>query len=102
MVHRETLLSHITFLLYINNLKTVANSMKYVEDSTAVSEAYHRLDSDSHLHEAADQPSTCTETNDMHANSNKTKYMDIYCGTVPLTMQSIVINVSEIDHVLVF
>ncbi len=38
----------------------------------------------------------------MQANSDKTKYMEIYFGTVPLTMQHIVINDSEIDEVTVF
>ncbi len=41
-------------------------------------------------------------TNDMQANTDKTKYMEIYFGTVPHTLQPIVINGSEIDHVTVF
>ncbi len=76
--------------------------MKYVEDSTDLGEVYHTLGSDSHLHETADQPLTWTEINDIHANSNKRKYMEIYFDTVPFTWQSIVVNGSEIDQVIVF
>ncbi len=38
----------------------------------------------------------------MQANTDKTKYMEIYFGPVPPTLQPIVINDSEIDQVTVF
>ncbi len=75
--------------------------MKYVDDSS-LWEACHKSGGDSHLQETADQASAWTVKTDMQANTDKTKYMEIYFGTVPLTLQPIVINDSEIDQVTVF
>ncbi len=86
------------FLININDLQTVVNGVKYVDDSS-LWEAYHKSGSDSHLQEAADQASAWT-VKTMQANTDKTKYMEIYFGTVPLTLQPIVINDSEIHQVL--
>ncbi len=93
-----TLLGPITLLIHINNLQI--NGVKYADDSS-LWDVCHKSGSDSHRQEAADQDSPWTVKNYMQANTDKTKYMEIYFGTNPLTLQSIVINGSEIDQITI-
>ncbi len=95
------LLSPITFSICINDLQTVVNRVKYVDDSS-LCEACHKSGGDSYLQGATNQVSAWTVKNDMQANTDKTKYMEIYFGTVPLTLHPIVINDSEIEIQIVF
>ncbi len=75
--------------------------MKYIGDCNLWEPCY-RSGSDSHQQDAAYQASAWTVKNYMQTNIEKTKYMEIYFGTVPLTLQSIVINNIEIDQATVF
>ena len=100
-VPQGTLLGPIAFLIHINDLKTGVHDMKYVDD-TSLWEVCDRTGYNSKLQEAADQASKWTDENNMALNVDKTKYMSIYFGRKPLTLDPITINGSVPEEVNVF
>ena len=76
-VPQGTLLGPVTFLLHINDLNTVCNSVKYVDDTT-IWEACSPDLSNSKIQIASNQVSSWCENNNMKINVEKTKEMRDY------------------------
>ncbi len=73
-VPQGTLLGPVGFLLHINDLQTICNTVKYVDDSS-IWEVCAANCHDSQLQLAADQACEWTRKNLMQVNSDKTKAM---------------------------
>ena len=97
-VPQGTLLGPTGFLVHINDLQTVCNTCKYVDDSS-VWEVCEYGGRDSNLQIATDQAVEWAKKNNMKLNSDKTKEMLIYFGKKPHNLTAITIDGSAIRQV---
>ena len=97
-VPQGTLIGPVTFLLHINDLKTVCESEKYVDDAS-IWEVCDRDGEDSQIQEAADQAALWSNKNNMRINVDKTKEMTVYFGTKKHKLERVVLNGKELEEV---
>ncbi len=92
------MLGPLGFVCHTNDLKTVCDTVKYVDDST-IWEVCDRKGEDSQIQPAANQTIEWTENNLMETNTDKTKDMVIYYGKRELIAPPIMMNGYEIERV---
>jgi hypothetical protein len=97
-VPQGTLLGPVTFLLHINNLNTVCNAVKYVDDTTIWESCSIDL-SNSKIQEASNQVSSWCLSNNMKINVDKTKEMRIYLGRKKIDLQPLLMDECELEVV---
>ena len=97
-VPQGTLLGPVTFLLHINDLKTVCNSVKYVDDTT-IWESCSANTSNSKIQEAANEVTSWCQINNMKINVEKTKEMKIYFGKKDINLSTINMNGRDLETV---
>jgi hypothetical protein len=86
------------FLLHINDLQTVCNSLKYVDDSS-IWESCNISGENSKLQEATDQAYSWSQENKMQLNQDKTKEMVIGFSKKACDIPPLTINGSQIERV---
>ncbi len=93
-VLQGTLRGSTSFLLHINDLKTICDDERYVDDTTS--------GSDSSMQTAAYQAVEWMNKNNTELNTEKTKEMSIYFGRKALQIVPVKINGNEIECVSFF
>ncbi len=88
------LLGSTSFLLHINDLKTICDDEKSVDDTT-LWESCNRSGSDSYMQTVADQEIEWMNKTNMELNTDKTKGISIYFGHKALKIVPIKMNGNE-------
>ena len=97
-VPQGTILGPVCFLLHINDLRTICDCSKYVDDSS-IWEACLKDCSDSKLQTAANQAAQWSESNNMQLNCDKTKELVVNFTRSKKIVPPIDINGSSIERV---
>jgi len=67
-MHQESLLGPVTFIIHIDDLSLLCNILKYVDDTTKLSEIIASRSSVSNMQSLLNQFSTWTDENNMQIN----------------------------------
>ena len=97
-VPQGTLFGPFGFVIHINDLKSVLDIAKYMDDST-IWEICHRNFSDNRLQLATDRAIQRSDNNLMNVKYEKTKELVVDFGRSPSTTPSISIQDMEIERV---
>ena len=100
-VPQGTLLGPVAFIYHINDLSTVCNTVKYVDDTT-VWESCDTCGSNSKIQTAANQAGMWSNKNNMQLNIDKTKEMTVYFGHKPLQINPVTLDGQVVDSVQEF
>ena len=97
-VPQGTLLGPVGFLLHIDDLQTIVNTCKYVDDST-LWESCTATGNDSQIQMACDQAVEWSDKNKMQLNKDKTKEMLISFSKAASNVPAVTIDGQPIDRV---